>query len=440
MNSSIINKTKFLLICLVFLFLTTDSWASTINVDGVTCNLHDAITAANTNQAVGGCSSGQAGEDYLILPVNGNILLSTVLPLIEDILVIEGNGTTIARDPQASNFEIFYLNFASVTINDAIITGGYPRAPEFIDGGGIYALGSTLYLNRTQLIGNFGTGLVIYGSSLVMVDSVIADNVGIKEQPSYSAGLSIVNIDNTGAGGYYRIVRSTIANNINSNRGAVYCYHCNNVRIISSTISGNVNVSGSGGAVEVIGRTHATINEVSSVVGLYNSTIINNSTTAAQAVGGAFYSLRGAVSAFGSIVSNNQSMTDIEAFHDPDTQIDFPGSIIKYSLLGLNGNFNSTGYIPNMTDMILTDSDLSNVLNPELTNNGGYTPTYKLTPTSPAIDFDGDENCWINFYPLGEFSQNGLLRNIDGNGDGTAECDAGAYEYQDIIFADGFEL
>jgi hypothetical protein len=56
-----------------------------------------------------------------------------------------------------------------------------------------------------------------------------------------------------------------------------------------------------------------------------------------------------------------------------------------------------------------------------------------LLPGSPAIDRGGDQFCTNPFAIYGEgwtTDQLGVQRPIDGNGDGAARCDMGAYEYQ----------
>jgi hypothetical protein len=47
------------------------AWAVLINVDGTTCTLAAAITAANTDAAAGGCPAG-SGADTLVRPADGD--------------------------------------------------------------------------------------------------------------------------------------------------------------------------------------------------------------------------------------------------------------------------------------------------------------------------------------------------------------------------------
>jgi hypothetical protein len=54
---------------------------------------------------------------------------------------------------------------------------------------------------------------------------------------------------------------------------------------------------------------------------------------------------------------------------------------------------------------------------------------HALLPESPAIDRGADKYC-TGFIYGGPTDQLGVQRPVDGDGDGKARCDMGAYEYQ----------
>jgi CSLREA domain-containing protein len=62
-----------------------------------------------------------------------------------------------------------------------------------------------------------------------------------------------------------------------------------------------------------------------------------------------------------------------------------------------------------------------------LQNNGGPTWTHALTAPSPVIDFGYEIACIIP--PVNSQDQRGIIRPLDGDGEGTPICDIGAYEY-----------
>ena len=68
-----------------------------------TCSLGDAIKAANTDMAVGGCNAG-SGADTITL--TANILMDGALPYINSTITLEGGGFTIDADRKS---RIFYV-------------------------------------------------------------------------------------------------------------------------------------------------------------------------------------------------------------------------------------------------------------------------------------------------------------------------------------------
>jgi parallel beta-helix repeat protein len=88
----------------------------------------------------------------------------------------------------------------------------------------------------------------------------------------------------------------------------------------------------------------------------------------------------------------------------------------------------SCGLDPLLGDLVAVDPLLGS-----LRNNGGKTRTHALLEGSPAIDA-GPPGCGGL-----TIDQRGYPRPFDGNGDEAAVCDVGAYEYNLLIFEDGFD-
>jgi hypothetical protein len=87
----------------------------------------------------------------------------------------------------------------------------------------------------------------------------------------------------------------------------------------------------------------------------------------------------------------------------------------SYVSQGFNIVGDDTCDLGEISDLLNTDPQLL-----ALTDNGGPTPTHALAPGSPAIDAR-DGNCPPQ-------DQRGAIRPQDGNADGKAMCDIGAYE------------
>jgi predicted outer membrane repeat protein len=98
------------------------------------CTLRDAIAAANRDEPIGGCPSGD-GADRIVLPEGATITLGIVdnsvdgpngLPSIYTEIEIVGHGATIERDGAASPFRIMHLNpMGDVTLRDLTLAGGF---------------------------------------------------------------------------------------------------------------------------------------------------------------------------------------------------------------------------------------------------------------------------------------------------------------------------
>ena len=105
----------------------------------------------------------------------------------------------------------------------------------------------------------------------------------------------------------------------------------------------------------------------------------------------------------------------------------------NHNLFGVNGNPGVVGFSPGATDIVPPAGvQLSNILIPTLAHNGGPTQTHALVPGSLAIDSVGPVCLDSNGSPL-LTDQRGKPRIVDGNGDGTARCDIGAFEFFPVV-------
>lgn len=161
---------------LIALFLTTHhAQAATIAVNTTDdspsetlCNLRQAIRAANTNTAVGGCAAGDIGVDTIVLPaglytltISGpheNDAQTGDLDIHED-LMIQGfdRATTIIDGAKLDRiFEVISgvaVTITNLTMQNGLVAPNGDGAPAAASGGAIYNAG-LLTLRATAFIAN----------------------------------------------------------------------------------------------------------------------------------------------------------------------------------------------------------------------------------------------------------------------------------------------
>ncbi|MGH8655681.1 MAG: choice-of-anchor Q domain-containing protein [Gammaproteobacteria bacterium] len=103
-------------------------------------------------------------------------------------------------------------------------------------------------------------------------------------------------------------------------------------------------------------------------------------------------------------------------------EIDASGTVTanKFNLFGHSGDSGVVGFIPGVNDLVPVEA--LNRIVAALGNNGGPTQTHALPSGSPALDAV-ERGC-----PPPATDQRGEVRPLDGDGDGTALCDTGAFE------------
>jgi len=273
-----------------------------------------------------------------------------------------------------------YLEHLVLNVNLTLV--GEFRKGTVIDGGGSGVVidispATTVVMSHFEITGGAIGGVANQGD-LTLGDSWIHDN-GDGSPASYG-GLSNL--------GTALIDRVAITANLGDAVGGVS--NAGDLQIRNSTISGN------GAGIE---------NLPGATLELHYSTVAANGTHGIL-VGGTV-SLRGSIVAGHSTANCDASVVTLgHNLEDAD----------------------SCGLQLGAGDLIGVDALLA-----PLGDNGGSSPTHALAIKSPAIDA-----AEIAGSPATD--QRGVARPIDGNLDGTAESDIGAFEFiPGIIFGDGFE-
>jgi CSLREA domain-containing protein len=275
-----------------------------------------------------------------------------------------------------SNVGVATLIDVTVEENSAVGTG-------YIYGGGIVNQGS---LTATRLVvrrNSAGTsrgvgwgGGLINGGQVTLTDSVVDGNVaaGSFNRDSFTGG-----IYNRASLSLNRVLVS------NNDRGGIISVS-GTVNAANLTVAGNPGggILTSGGSVSL---SNATITDTTAAAGTYAFSALGGTarfknTLVSRADGN---TCAGAVTSLG----NNMDSGDRCAFHAAGDQ-----------------------------------TNVDPKLGP-LANNGGFSLTHALLAGSPAIDRGADAFCQVT-------DQRGSPRPRDGNGDGSAVCDIGAFELQPV--------
>lgn len=378
------------------------------------CSLREAVIAANENRKVGGCTTGSAGLDTIILPANlkdqYNVTQDFIvkgsgddtsrkgdLDILEPVSILgAGSGaTTIASEGNDRVFHIIGLGSAEVTIQGVEITRG--NANSVGGGGGILNVGSTLTLRNVLIYGNqannFGGGGVRNNINLLVTPPVVPhlriDNSTIDTNYTSWNGGGISNE------GVMVINNSLVSNNSAAGAGGgVASSSPYSSRIANTTVTGNIGTNGAGiysaGVLEVV-----------------NSTVAEN---------------RGSGTVYGLVVYDQTTITlknTIISGHD------FPeGS--QDCQVGVGATVSSNGYnLISDASCGLNDTSLESTdpLLGSFDYHGGPTQLFGLSESSPAIDAGSNTECTLT-------DQRGVffVRPADGDGDLVAVCDIGAYE------------
>jgi hypothetical protein len=298
------------------------------------------------------------------------------------------------------------------TVNVALVRTVVARNVAGGDGGGLYVSGRELTVIGSAVLRNAaGTGGGIRATTATLTNSTVAGNAAV------IAGGGIIATTAT-------LTNSTVAGNTAGDAGGgVWAF---TATVARSTVAGNT-AGGSGGGIFAFGTTtlvNATVsgNTASTTGGgvwapaatLLNCTVAEN---LAGSGGGLFHTAGGAFSVKNTIVALNLVLF---GGIGPDVSGTFVSG--GHNLIG--DGTGSTGFTNGVNGDIVGTAAVP--IDPRLgalRNNGGPTATHALLPGSLAID-RGDNSG----VPGSDQRGPGFARRKDGNGDGIAVVDIGAFE------------
>lgn len=359
------------------------------------CTLRAAIMEANA----------LAGKDTIILPAGvypltrtgaGEDQSATGDLDITSKIILKGQGAATTIIDGESLDRVLHVHQGAVKISKLTLTNGSAAS---IGGGGIYiANGAKLTLTQVAVRVNRahqGGGILNEGT-LVMNQSTLSEN-----QSETRAG----GLDNSGTA---TLKNSTISNNTAmASGGGIFNEYAQTLTLVNSTVSGNI-AAGNGGGLETDtnGRTY-----------LFNVTIANNRAGVLSLGGG--IAAAGNTFLWNTILDGNKVSTNTFPYFDFS---DCEGSIqsFNYNLVSKD-----CGFVHLPFDLVDTSAELG-----VLADNGGPTQTHALHSNSPAIDHIAASSCVDEKGSVLTQDQRGFTRPVDGDGNGSARCDVGAFEYQ----------
>lgn len=290
-------------------------------------------------------------------------------------------------------------NGGTLTLRNSIVSDNQAVNGSGIYGGGGMNLKKVKLLNTCLTYAKQGGGIYV-GYGAYISQTQISRNCADQGGGIFATDLADVRLN-------VFIVNSTVDNNRAREGGGIYTY--TGGYVLNSTIANNRAILGSGGTGEGGGVYDASAIED---FAFYNATIAGNTTGPGGAAGGIF------VLPF----ENANLKNSILDFNLPD---DCEGLV---TLLNYNLIYNTNGCALNVDPSTQTGihADLKSLM-----NNGGATPTMALQATSEALDAIPGAYCtWGAGNGVLTTDQRGQPRPADGDGNGKAKCDIGAFEAQ----------
>jgi CSLREA domain-containing protein/uncharacterized repeat protein (TIGR01451 family) len=373
-------------------------------------NLH--ITEGNESNELGGGIYN--GGTLTIVDSTISNLISKNGGIFNDHTLVITNSAVISNSifgSYGAGAGIYNTSSGSLIVYDTAFIGNVNHTSGInSDGGGaIFNNGGYLSVANSEFRNNSSFG---FGGGAINSRSIGTVNITNSIFISNSA-------DSTGgaifASGMVTVTHSTFISNTALNAGAFFTFDSDSaVNIFNSTFNNNSGLS-NGGALFANGPTNVS-----------NSTFSMNDAFS----GGAIYigSVAGELTIKNSTISDNSATSTGSGIRNLMT-LNFSNNIIAN---GLNSSdCFSSGTIGTNVNNLVEDGSCNALFSGDpilgpLQDNGGDTLTHELLTGSPAIDTGDPATCAAS--PVDNLDQRGQIRPIDGDGDGVAVCDIGAYE------------
>jgi CSLREA domain-containing protein len=373
-----------------------------------TFNVNSSLDQPDDDPGDGNCVSDPGG----FCTLRAAIMEANDLAGPDTIVLAAGGAYTLTlpnSDDQSAVGDLDITSVLTLTVADgghATISGGGTTLNERVlqvKPSGVARL-YNVTLRNGRVRDNAGAGIVNEGD-LTLTNVTVMSNFAV----SHTTGLFLI------GGGIYNIgdlnlIGSTISNNSAAKQGGGI-YNIGSLVAVNSTISNNLAQEDGGGLYNNVGSME-----------LYNVTLAWNYADIdenSSGTGGGLYIQSGTVNFRNTLIAHNVHGL-FNLFDD-----DCVGTLVSggYNLLA-----NPTGCT--VTGTTTGNQTLVTPFIGALADNGGHTRTHALLANSPARDGGRPTGCVNPFGPIQTTDQRGLPRPADGNGDGTATCDIGAFELQ----------
>ncbi|MEO8502768.1 MAG: choice-of-anchor Q domain-containing protein [Acidobacteriota bacterium] len=424
--------------------ITVNSLTDGPNADDGVCTLREAIASSNANADVNAgfaaCRDAVGyGADLIRFSVGGTLTISTTLPSFTDTA-----ETRVLGDLDADGDPDVSVSGGGTAVPFVVDPGARARLDRLsignghsgLGGGGILNFG-TLHLDACTVSGNTadGDGAGVLNSAqatLVVQFGVFVGNTAGHDGGAIATEGGNVSVFGTelssnharSGGAMYALAPANVSlqnswllgNTATLSGGAVWS--ATSLFLSGSTLSGNATDGDGGGVFEENGDLRAANSTISGNSALHGGGLamaagtgdLENVTLAANGAsvdGGAIFTADGVdltlsntlvAQSSGAANCGGGTIIDGTANLDDGTSCGFGGGSLTSATPGLG----------------------------PLADHGGSTPTHALLTGSDAIDAGLAATCAS--VAVGGVDQRGNLRPVDGDGDGTARCDIGAFE------------